>query len=81
MWEHNWNVGWGWMTLGSIMMVMMVLFWGAVIWLLAELARDAGIRARGRHGEESAREIAHRRLAGGELTPEQHRAIVERIRG
>ena len=29
MWEHHGSVGWGWMTFGSIMMVMMVLFWGA----------------------------------------------------
>ncbi len=77
MWMQNWNVGWGWMTLGSI---MMVAFWGAVIWLLVELARNTGTRPPDRQGEESAREIADRRLASGELTSEQHRAIVERIK-
>ena len=75
MWDHNWGFGWGWMAFG---MIMMVAFWGALIWLFVELARSAGGRPR---GDDDARAIADRRLARGEITPDEHERILARLKG
>jgi putative membrane protein len=76
MWSHNWSLGWGWTLFGSI---MMVAFWGALVWLFVELARGAGPGSRTR--DEGPKEIADRRLARGELTLEEHERIVARLKG
>jgi uncharacterized membrane protein len=73
-WMHGaW--GWGWMTL---MMVVMVLFWGAVIFGIFWFIRGAG------HGDWTAAEtpvnkerpveILERRFAEGTITAEEYRA-------
>jgi putative membrane protein len=75
MWNHNWGLGWGWMLFGSI---MMVAFWGALVWLFVELARGAGPASRTR--DASPREIADSRLASGVITLEEHERIVARLK-
>jgi putative membrane protein len=73
-WMHG-GWGWGWM---SLMMVMMVLFWGAIIfgvvWLIRGAARDGSAPREGAAGKESAVEILERRFAEGEIREEDYRA-------
>jgi putative membrane protein len=72
-WMHG-GWGWGWM---SVMMVMMVLFWGAVVfgavWLIRGAAWDRSVSER-RVGSESPTEILDRRFAEGEIEEEDYRA-------
>jgi putative membrane protein len=61
----HWDGGW-WV----VMVVMMVIFWGAVIvaaiWAVrALLARD--------QGKSDALELLERRLASGEISPQEYR--------
>jgi putative membrane protein len=78
MW-HMHDVGAGWwllMTLG------MIAFWGLVIWGLVTLVRDTpvGRRLDGRTAEPSAEAILKRRLAQGEITPEEYRRLRDTLR-
>lgn len=72
-WMHG-GWGWGWMTL---MMVVMVLFWGAVIfgvfWLVRGAARGEWGRRERLADKESPVDILDRRFAEGEVTPEDYR--------
>lgn len=73
-WGMHGDVGWGWMTL---MMVVMVLFWGAVIFGIVWLIR--GVARGGPAGEtpvsrETALQVLERRFAEGALTVEDYRA-------
>ncbi len=73
MWMHMWeigSVGWGWMTLGW---VLMVVFWGSVIWLVVwSISRVTEGR-----GSASATplDIAKARYARGEITKEQFETL------
>ena len=73
-WMHG-GWGWGWMTL---MMVVMVLFWGAVIfgifWLIRGTARAEWGRSETSVNKESPVEILDRRFAEGAITPEDYEA-------
>ena len=73
-WMHG-GWGWGWMTL---MMVVMVLFWGAVIfgifWLIRGTARGDWARSEPPANKESPVEILDRRFAEGAITEEDYRA-------
>ena len=80
-WMHG-GWGWGWM---SLMMVLMVLFWGAVIFGVVLLIRGATQGGSGA-GErpppkESPIEILERRFAEGEITEEDYRARREVLAG
>ncbi len=74
IWMHG-GWGWGWM---SLMMVMMVLFWGAIIfgvfWLLRGVARDGSAPLESPARKESPVEILERRFAEGEITEDDYRA-------
>jgi putative membrane protein len=74
MWGYNWGVGWGWMLLGSI---MMIAFWVALIWVLYLAVRGA---TRSDDRGEDARAIAARRLAAGEISHDEYDRIVAKIR-
>jgi len=73
MWGVHDGMGW-WMLFGGI---WMVVFWAAVIWLIAwgisQLSRGGGREtgAGSAHSEGSPLEIAKRRYARGEITREQ----------
>jgi putative membrane protein len=62
----------------SLMMVPMLLFWGAIIfgfvWLVRGLARDGSAPHERAAGRESPVEIFERRFAEGEITEEDFRA-------
>jgi len=65
MWNMHDGIGW-WMVWGG---VMMVLFWGTVIGLIVwGVSQVTGGAAR---GEESPLDVARRRYARGEITPEE----------
>ena len=72
-WVHG-GWGWGWMAL---MMVVMVLFWAAVIvglvWLIRSAGRGSWSRERSVR-EETPVEILERRFAEGEISEEDYRA-------
>jgi len=65
MWGAHDGMGW-WMMFG---MIWMVIFWGAIIWLIAWGVSQFSGRDRG--SGESALDIARRRYASGEITREQ----------
>jgi putative membrane protein len=74
-WMHG-GWGWGWM---SLMMVMMVLFWGAVIfgvvWLIRGVVNQGGSHtSEPPPRNESPIKILERRLAEGEMSEEDYRA-------
>jgi putative membrane protein len=74
-WGMHGDFGWGWMAL---MMVMMLLFWGAVIFGVVWLIRgaDSGfpwVRERPVSKEDPIA-ILDRRFAEGEITEEDYRA-------
>ena len=65
MWDANDGMGW-WMVFG---MIWMVLFWGAIIWLIIWGVSRLGGDQRPPH--ETPMDIARRRLASGDITREQ----------
>ena len=74
-WGMHGDVGAGWMIL---MMVLMVLFWGAIIfgivWLIRGAAWGGSARGETHVSRESPVEILDRRFAEGAITPEDYRA-------
>jgi putative membrane protein len=79
-WMHG-DWGWGWM---SLMMVLMVLFWGGIIVGVVWLVRSAGGAAWTREGSmsrETPVEILDRRFAEGEISEEDYRARREVLAG
>ena len=79
-WMHG-GWGWGWM---SLMMVMMVLFWGAVIFGIVWLIRGAAWGSTPRERDmpkETPAEILDRRFAEGGISEEDYRARREVLKG
>ncbi len=74
MWGPMWNfgsVGWGWMIFGWL---FMVLFWGAVVWLIWwAIARST--QDQRTTGGQSPLDIAKTRYARGEITREQYEQL------
>lgn len=63
---------WGFGGFAWIMPIVMIVFWGLVIWGIFALARGAGRRGCcGSDQSESALEILKRRYASGEITKEE----------
>jgi putative membrane protein len=75
-WMHG-GWGWGWMTL---MMVVMVLFWAAVIFGIVWLIRTA-VDRRPEPRSESAIEVLERRFAEGAISVEDYHARREVLVG
>ena len=74
-WGMHGDVGWGWML---SMMVMMVLIWGAIIFVVVWLVRGAfSGQQRGRN--ESPLEILERRFAEGDISREDYEARREAL--
>lgn len=79
-WMHG-GWGWGWMTL---MMIVMLLFWGAIIvgivWLIHGAASTPWARERD-VSKETPVEILDRRFAEGEISEEDYRGRREILAG
>jgi putative membrane protein len=73
-WMHS-GWGWGWM---SLMMVVMLLFWGGIIfgvvWLIRGVPRGDAAVAEKAASRESPVEILERRFAEGEISEDDYRA-------
>jgi len=70
--QHNMGAGgWVFMALGNI------IIWSLIIAFIVWLARDLRTRPHGHHitSGASASEILDRRLASGEITPEQYQQL------
>ena len=78
---YGYDLGWGWMWFGGIMLLLIL----AALIVLIVRAVTAGSSARA--GEmlptstSSARQIAEERLARGEITPDEFRQIVRALEG
>ena len=63
MWYYGWG-GWGWLWMGG----MMLLFWSGVIvpaiWAIRSFTGP-------RHAGDAALDVLRRRLAAGEITPDE----------
>ena len=74
-WGMHGDVGAGWMIL---MMVLMVLFWGAIIfgivWLIRGAARGGSAAGERHDSRERPVEILERRFAEGAIAEEDYRA-------
>lgn len=68
-WGMHGDVGWGWMV---GMMLMMVLFWGAIIFGAIWLIRGA-IGRRPEERRESPTDLLERRFAEGAISVEDYR--------
>ena len=68
-WGMHGDVGWGWMV---GMMLMMVLFWGAIIFGAIWLIR-AAVGRRPEERRESPTELLERRFAEGAISVEDYR--------
>ncbi len=66
------DMGWGWWIIGP---VMMITFWGGLFLLVAKLV---GTRAQTKGGDAgvSAKQIAARRFAAGEIDEAEYTRII-----
>lgn len=69
-WGMHGDVGWGWM-IG--MMILMVLFWGAIIFGVIWLIRGA-VGGPAEERRETPTEVLERRFAEGAISAEDYRA-------
>lgn len=70
-WGMHGDIGAGWWI---VMVIMMVLFWGGILWGLGWLIRGAthDTRPRRRRADEAPLDILDRRLAEGAISPEEY---------
>lgn len=72
MWGWHNGMGW-WMVIGS---VWFILFWGVIIWLIVWGVRAlTGGPPQRRDDGDTPLEIARKRLAHGEITPQQYEEL------
>ncbi len=71
---YGYDWGWGWL----LMALMMVLFWGGVVALVIWLFRSA---RPGTPPADSASETLRRRLAAGEITPDEYEKTRKLLQG
>jgi putative membrane protein len=83
-WNDGWGGAWAWLA----MMVMMVAFWGGIVFVVVMLMRH-GNQATGRQAAETMqppaatsapREILAERLARGEIELDDYRQRLEALR-
>ncbi|MEK7422311.1 MAG: SHOCT domain-containing protein [Actinomycetota bacterium] len=82
-WNNNWGGGsWWWIP----MALMMVAFWGGLIWIAVNLIRRSGEPrpptsdiAAPATARPSALEILAERLARGEIEPDEYRQRLEAL--
>lgn len=74
MWDWGSGYGWGMMLGGSL---MMLLFWGGLALLIVLLIRGFG----GTKQADNASETLRRRLAAGEITPEDYERTRKMLQG
>jgi uncharacterized membrane protein len=73
-----WNSGYGWPWPGLIWLVAVLVFWAGLIALLVWAIRTS---VAPRRAPDSALEILRRRLASGEITPEEYERLRNILQG
>lgn len=63
------STGWGW-----FMPILMIVFWGLVIWAIVALVRGLSSGGGGSRQEESALDMLKKRYARGEISKEEYEA-------
>ena len=71
-----WNDSSGWWV---VMPLAMVLFWGAVVWLVVTFVRGLSARPSG-EGAQRPDEILARRYARGEIDKDEYRRRLDTLR-
>lgn len=84
----GWNLGWGWMPFGGL---MMLLFWGGIIVLavvaVRALTREQPVAGSGgpyelrQKGEQTSLEILQTRYAKGELNRNEYMLMRQDLQG
>jgi putative membrane protein len=70
-----WNGGgWAWWQAG-LMWAGLIVFWGLLIWAVYALITNLTRKPGPGHGEDDARGILDRRLARGEISPEEYQRL------
>jgi putative membrane protein len=69
MWDTNGHMGGGWWV---VMMLWMVVFWGAVIFGIVWLVRSASSQSGSRSQESTPLEILDRRFAEGAISVDDY---------
>lgn len=77
MWMHDWNGWWAWV----VMPIMMVAFWGIVIWAVLALVRGSEQQRPSRPPGPSPEEILGERFARGEIDETEYEARLATLRG
>ena len=80
-WNDSWSAGWWWMS------IMMIAFWGGIIWIAVTLIRHSNRPPLPHSPEQTAamptrqspQEILAERLARGEIEPDDYRARLETL--
>ncbi|MGA0276076.1 MAG: SHOCT domain-containing protein [Dehalococcoidia bacterium] len=70
MWGWHAEMGWGWWLVGPLMMIG---FWGGVIWLVASLVR------RPPGSSKSPIDVARERYANGDIDESEFQTIVRNL--
>ncbi len=70
------DIGWGWWL---VMSIGMVAFWGLVIYGIVLLVRGQPQPPRQEPPEERPEDILKRRLARGDISPEQYRELQDAL--
>ena len=73
--EGHMGFGWGWWIFGF---TMMVIFWGAIFWIVVNFARSFNQTPSDRRIEDPL-DIAARRYAAGEVDQDEYERIVRRL--
>ena len=79
MWAwHTADMGWGWWVFGPL---MMLAFWGGIIWLFYALFTSQRRGSERQPGQEriAPRDIAKRRLASGDIDEAEFDRIMKKL--
>lgn len=79
---HQWSAGawetFGWPWLGIVWLIAFLLFWGGLLTLLIWAVRLSASSRRDNHA--SNEEILRRRLANGDISPDEYEHIHSMLR-
>ena len=71
MWPYNY-VGWNWLWMVGMMMVVWVAIIGLAVWFISTMARD---------GENEAMAILRKRLVAGEISQDEYEKTRRLLQG
>lgn len=82
-WNDGWGGGWGWIG----MAIMMVAFWGGIVWVAVTLLRRSNHAPLSHQAaglpnppdKQTAQEILAERLARGEIEPDDYRQRLDAL--